>query len=52
MTRVSEVRTSEGWGVASGDEIRLEDGRTTLDAITAEVAAEPKALGAPVGARA
>jgi hypothetical protein len=32
MISVSEVRTSEGWGVADDDEIRLEDGRTTPEA--------------------
>jgi 5-oxopent-3-ene-1,2,5-tricarboxylate decarboxylase / 2-hydroxyhepta-2,4-diene-1,7-dioate isomerase len=32
MIRVSEVRTSEGWGVVDGDAIRLQDGRTIAEA--------------------
>jgi 5-oxopent-3-ene-1,2,5-tricarboxylate decarboxylase/2-hydroxyhepta-2,4-diene-1,7-dioate isomerase len=32
MIRVSEVRTSEGWGVVDGEAIRLQDGRTIAEA--------------------
>jgi 5-oxopent-3-ene-1,2,5-tricarboxylate decarboxylase / 2-hydroxyhepta-2,4-diene-1,7-dioate isomerase len=32
MIRVSEVRTTEGWGVVDGDTIRLEDGRRLPEA--------------------